>query len=129
MKMRKIGAIFLLAIYMLCFSEMQQFLKIPVLIQHYTEHKAGDPSINFFDFIAIHYTGIFEKDADYQRDQQLPFRTSECMVYSISICECPSMQIMVHPENPVIENQFLLQNEMNRSFLCAQDIFQPPRCA
>ena len=127
--MRKIISIFLLAIYMLCFSELPQLLKIPVLIQHYTEHKAGDPSINFFDFISMHYSDIFEKDVDYQRDEQLPFRTTECLVYSISICEFPIMEMIVHPELVVIENKFLLRNESNRSFLCTQDIFQPPRCA
>ena len=114
---------------MLCFSELPQLLKIPVLIQHYTEHKAGDPSINFFDFISMHYSDIFEKDADYQRDEQLPFRTTECLVYSISICEFPIMEMIVHPEQVIIENKFLLRNESNRSFLCTQDIFQPPRRA
>jgi hypothetical protein len=99
------------------------------LIQHYTEHKAGDPSISFLDFISIHYTGIFEKDADYQRDQQLPFRTTECLIYSVSICEFPSMEIILHPDHELVENKFLLRNETNRSFLCTQDIFQPPRCA
>jgi hypothetical protein len=127
--MRKIVSIFLLAIYMLCFSELQQFLKIPVLVQHYTEHKAGDPSISFFDFLFNHYTNILEQDADYQRDQQLPFRTTECLVYSVSICEFPIMEMMQHPAGVVIEKKYLLQNESNRSFLCTQDIFQPPRCA
>jgi len=127
--MRRIISIFLLAIYTLCFSELPQLLKIPVLIQHYTEHKAGDPSISFFDFISIHYTGIIEMDADYQRDQQLPFRTTQCLVYSISICEFPIMEMIQHPAHVIIENKFLLRNESNRSFLCTQDIFQPPRCA
>lgn len=127
--MRKISCILFTALYMLCFSEMHQFLKIPVLIQHYTEHKQQNPSIGFLDFLAIHYDGLFEKDADYQRDQQLPFRDMDCMAFNFTICECPAVDLVISPQNFIEKRKFILRNEVNASVISTSDIFQPPRCA
>lgn len=119
----------MLLVYMFCYSEVKQLLKIPTLIQHFNEHRTGDPSISFLQFIAIHYNGIFEKDADYQRDQQLPFRTSECLSSTVSVCELESMEIVLDPLYEQTETDFILRNDTDRSFITPQDIFQPPRCA
>ncbi|MBY0536484.1 MAG: hypothetical protein K2P88_11585 [Chitinophagaceae bacterium] len=127
--MRKALGIFFLVIYSFSFSEFHQLMKIPAFIQHYTQHSKNDPSLSVLDFIKIHYKGIFEVDDDYQQDQQLPFRSSDCMVYSVSICEAPVLFFEVSPNPPVIQKQFFPHDESAEHLACLRDVFQPPRLA
>lgn len=124
-------AIFFMSIYMLSFSEMHQFLRIPVLMQHFVEHRHINPSISLLSFLKEHYIHQYVRDADYQRDNQLPFRHSDCCAVTTALnCECP---VMTFVELPVrlteIKNEFILHDEESHSLLSVADIFQPPRCA
>ena len=127
--MKKCLAFLLLGIYMLSFSEIHQLLKIPILIEHFTEHRSQDEGITLFAFLKMHYTGIFEVDEDYQRDQQLPFRTTECMMNTGPACECSFAQLDIQPQNFQPIREFILSNEDNKSLIDCADIFQPPRFA
>ncbi|WP_264551127.1 hypothetical protein [Flavobacterium sp. N2038] len=51
-----------------------QLSKVPVLIQHYTEHQERSGGLAFSDFIAMHYLGQDINDNDEDRDMQLPFK-------------------------------------------------------
>jgi hypothetical protein len=55
-------------------SFIQQFYKLPVLIQHFEEHKQL-MDLSFMDFLSMHYWGEDLKDNDGDRDMQLPFKT------------------------------------------------------
>jgi hypothetical protein len=55
-------------------SFVQQFYKLPVLIQHFEEHKQL-MDLSFIDFLSMHYWGEDLKDNDGDRDMQLPFKT------------------------------------------------------
>src|SRR5687767_6198910 len=116
---------------MLSFSELHQFLRMPVLIQHFIEHRQKDPSVSLLSFLNEHYIHQYVQDEDYQRDQQLPFRHSDCCVTYTSICcECPGNTVPELPERTTeIKNEFILHDEDNHSLLSVADIFQPPRCA
>ena len=129
--MKKAVAIFFMSIYMLSFSELHQFLRMPVLIQHFIEHRHQDPSISLLSFLSLHYIHQYVKDEDYQRDNQLPFRHSDCCVTNATICcECPVNAVIELPvRSTETKNEFILHNEDNHSLLAVADIFQPPRCA
>ena len=129
--MKKAVAIFFLSVYMLSFSEMHQFLRIPVLIQHFIEHRHQDPSISLLSFLSLHYIHQFEMDEDHQRDEQLPFRHADCCAVTTNLsCECPANTVMELPVRTVeTKNEFILHNEDSHSLLSVADIFQPPRCA
>jgi len=116
---------------MLSFSEMHQFLRMPILIQHFIEHRHHDPSISLLSFLNLHYIHQYLQDGDYQRDQQLPFRHSDCCVANANIsCECPGNTVIELPvRTSETKNEFILHNEDNHSLLSIADIFQPPRCA
>lgn len=124
-------AIFFMSIYMLSFSELHQFLRMPVLIQHFVEHRQQDPSISLLAFLNEHYIHQYVHDEDYQRDQQLPFRHSDCCVTYTSICcECPATTVIeCAVRTTETKNEFILHDEDNHSLLSVADIFQPPRCA
>jgi len=110
---------------------MHQFLRIPVLIQHFVEHRQKDPSISLLAFLNEHYIHQYVRDADYQRDNQLPFRHADCCAITTALsCECPAMTCMELPvRTSEAKPEFILHNEQSHSLLSIADIFQPPRCA
>ena len=109
-------------------TELHQVLKLPVLVQHYFEHKAENKNITLGGFIVLHYFSGNPVDDDYARDMQLPFKTSDCIQAITSI---------VIPEQIVISNEpllvsttpfFKVQNDWIPSNYIA-DIFRPPQFA
>lgn len=72
--MKKTFAIFLVSLYIFSFTEISELLKLPVLIEHYGEHKAEDKDITILGFIALHYLNGSQKDSDYAKDMKLPFK-------------------------------------------------------
>jgi len=126
---KKAVAIFFLSVYMLSFSEMHQFLRMPVLIQHFIEHRHQDPSISLLDFLSLHYIHQYVVDEDYQEDQQLPFRHSDCCIAVTSFsCECPVNTVIELPVRTTeTKNEFIISDEDSHSLLSVADIFQPPR--
>jgi hypothetical protein len=120
-----------MSIYMLSFSELHQFLRIPVLIQHFVEHRRQDPSISFLAFLNLHYIHQYVIDEDYQRDNQLPFRHVDCCAANINISwECPANTVVQLPARTTeTKNEFIVYDEEHHSLLSVADIFQPPRCA
>lgn len=108
-------------------TELHQILKLPVLVQHYFEHK-GEKDITLADFIVLHYFSGNLVDDDYARDIQLAFKTSDCIQGITSI---------VNPEQIVLSNEVLLisiksfskvQNDWIPSNYMV-DIFRPPQFA
>lgn len=55
-------------------SFVQQFYKLPILIEHYQEHKKL-MDLSFIDFLSMHYWGEDLNDNDDDRDMKLPFKT------------------------------------------------------
>jgi hypothetical protein len=129
--MRKYSAIFFLTIYLFSTTEAHQLLKLPVVFQHYTEHQLEDKNISFIEFLEIHYMHGSPRDADYDRDMQLPFKSSADCVASISFASVPAFiefdferALVFSSEKksfPII-NQYLISSYL--SF-----IWQPPRVA
>ncbi len=111
---------------MMSFSELPQILKVPILVQHFMEHRSIDPGTTFWAFIREHYQGKFELDEDYQRDNQLPFRTVNIVSNAVVIFDPPHV-IEVPVSLPPVKQEFPLVNDNNNPITSPQDIFQPPR--
>ena len=128
---KKAVAIFFMGIYMLAFAELHQFLRLPILVQHFVEHQQRNPGISLLAFLEEHYVHQYIHDADYQRDNQLPFRDADCCVVTASAAvtfECPQQNIVnVTAQYVEKKNEFVLNDEENHSLLSVADIFQPPR--
>jgi len=75
--MRTIIAHILLAAVLLQILPAQQLCKLPVLFEHYYEHKERDPGISIARYISMHYLGEDDNDNDADRDMQLPFKKAE----------------------------------------------------
>lgn len=75
--MKKVIALFFLTAYLLSSTEMGQLLKIPAFITHFKEHQQQDRNISLWEFLCIHYAHGNVKDADYEKDMKLPFKTHD----------------------------------------------------
>lgn len=123
--MRRITAIFFFTIVLVSQTPLQQLLKLPVLFQHYMEHK--DPAnLSFLDYIEEHYFNGNPRDEDYPRDQQLPFRTAGVILIGTTV-DLP-VQASVEPA-PVVYVDRSYSLELSTSFTSrhASEIWQPPR--
>lgn len=116
----------------LCFSaiiiagtELHQLLKLPVLVQHFQEHKKEDKNISLVKFIIIHYFSNSPRDKDYDRDMQLPFKMADCTTL-ISVPAQPQSIAAERPEffikrsYPAVKNNRILSSHL-------ADIWQPPK--
>ncbi|MFC4688465.1 MAG: hypothetical protein BGO86_00800 [Chryseobacterium sp. 36-9] len=124
--MKKLIAILLLSLYLVSTTELYQFLKMPVLIEHYLEHKGENPKITLVSFIKMHYDNPV-KDADYKTDQQLPFISHGCHLVVVFTLASP---FTLHfPKNilQVIPSKksFYKSNFYNLEIL--NSIWQPPK--
>jgi hypothetical protein len=126
--LKRFSAILFLSLMLFTQTELHQILKLPILVQHYFEHKAENKNITLAGFIVLHYFSGNPVDDDYARDMQLPFKTSDCLQVITSI---------VIPEQIVISNEpflvsanpyFKVQNDWIPSNYMA-DIFRPPQFA
>lgn len=82
--MKKLLAIFFLSLYLFSTTELFQLLKLPILFEHFVEHKAQD-NMSFTGYLIHHYGG-HEPDADWETDMKLPFmQLSEVFSLSASV--------------------------------------------
>jgi len=106
--MKQFFALFFLSTYIFSATELHQFLKLPILIEHYSEHKQKDHSITLWEFLCMHYANGDVKDVDYSKDSKLPFKTHD---------NCNSTNhITILPEQKFSFNSILLPTE--RKMLC-----------
>lgn len=126
--MKKVTAIFFFSVYLLSATEAQQLFKLPVMFAHFKEHKKENRSITFMRFLDIHYMHGSPKDKDYDRDMQLPFKTSGDCASAVSPAfvpmfvqhAAPAPIALILKNTAVFQNQFLLS-----SYLAS--IWQPPK--
>lgn len=120
-------AISLVVVYLFGATEASQLLKLPVLVQHYYEHKAGNASVTLVQFLHMHYMGHDDNDDDNLRDMQLPFKTmNDCCM--IAFNNLPPQKIQMNEVVAYeVQQEFTLLNDATPFSISVEDIFQPPR--
>ncbi len=74
--MKKIFTIILAVLSVNGVTELHQFLKLPLLLNHFRHHRMEDPSISLLEFLKIHYsTNQHPDDNDDSEDNELPFKS------------------------------------------------------
>ncbi|MCG2612055.1 hypothetical protein LZZ90_11100 [Flavobacterium sp. SM15] len=126
--MKKSVAIALLSLYLLGTTQLRELLKIPVLIEHFTEHRKQNPIINFWDFLCEHYADYNHSDKDYDRDMQLPFKTLTHSASDLAFfptidfeCELPVKKIPADNRQNLVYAGFIYTSTYLSS------IWQPPK--
>jgi len=125
---KKAAAILFLSIYLLSTTEAHQLLKLPFIFQHFAEHKNEDKNITFLHFLAIHYLHGSPRDADFDKDMQLPFKSCCDMASTFSVAFLPVASQVSGVQ--AIEIPAPLRNAIHKPFLISSylsSIWQPPR--
>lgn len=117
-----------MALLLLTQTELHQLLKLPILVEHFQEHKALNKDISLLDFLKEHYLGHTVIDNDYQRDMQLPFKTTDC-VSTVLIALVEPVNFDILRAEVFIEREFNLHKHYIPSQGVLNAIFQPPRLA
>ena len=121
--MTRVAAFSILIFYLISFTEFREVLRLPLLVEHYQEHKGKVAEMSFLDFLVMHYKTDVPHD---DTDMSLPFK--DCNHYfSISLVVLPTHKISLINTAEIIspsKGVFYLRHEPK---LRAIDIFQPPR--
>lgn len=127
--MRSIAGFFLFLSLFCSNTELAQLFKLPVLIQHYREHRVHDPHLAFLAFLDLHYAHGDVQDQDYARDRELPFKkyTGDCFSFThIFLVELQYKIVL--PQATVQLTYPLRDNSLIRANF-NDNIWQPPRQA
>lgn len=123
--MKKVLAIFFLSTYLLSTTEFFQLLKLPILFEHFAEHKEQDRNMSFFGYLIHHYVG-HEPDADWETDMKLPFmQLTDSSNLSVSLTPNSTnfhFSRMVAPKGKFSTHQ---DNDLVSDYL--NKIWQPPK--
>ena len=114
---------------MLSCTELHELTKVPVLFQHYFEHKSLDAKITFLAYLEHHYNDVPHTDNDEERDNQLPFKTHELFASSvISPALPPSFDVIPKKVYQILPKQkILINNDHIPNSAFAGKIWQPPK--
>ena len=123
--MKRLLAISLVVLYVNSNTEFHELFRLPLLVEHFIEHKKLVGDISFWEFLAMHYNSNTSHDAD---DSRLPFKDP---THSFT---APTLAVPIHK---IILRDNLLIAEVSHisshkeSFIASHlsDIFQPPRLA
>lgn len=125
--MKKIIAILFLGVVLFSATPMHQLLKLPVLVQHFFEHKQIDKSLDFLAYINEHYFSGEDQDADYKRDQQLPFKTHDHSIATVmNALPAANHKLSINPiENIYVSHILIDETLVSSQYLSS--IWQPPK--
>jgi len=124
----KLIAIFFLFGYFFASTEAKQLFKIPVIFQHYAEHRQENNHLSLLDFLDMHYMHGSPFDQDYDRDMKLPFKTSGDVFsfFPITADTMPAEFTMTLPQTGISPiNKIPTTQDLRTP--PAQSIWQPPR--
>jgi len=125
---QKVIVILLIGVYLFSTTELAQLLKLPVLIEHYKEHKYQNPAITFLGFLNLHYNNGNKVDDDYDKDMKLPFKTVSDIASSCVINIPPTAFTI---SQPTFEYQEIKKKYSHTSNLLlpsfSANIWQPPK--
>jgi hypothetical protein len=123
---KKKAAYIFLAIYLIGATELHQLLKMPLLLEHYKEHKLDNGNLSLISFIYQHYVGDDGNANDDQKDQNLPFKSAHfqmqnTVVFSVFKYELPKIMVTQKQAGwPVMQSYSL-------STIALDALFRPPK--
>jgi hypothetical protein len=126
--MKNFIVILFLSSYLFSTTQLSELLKINLLVEHYVEHTSKDKNLSLWAFLCMHYSGENIKDADYEKDMKLPFKTLDTCNYA-SITFCTPIQEFQFSKNITVKLYKTPLYEYNFSFSSNfhSTIWQPPK--
>lgn len=124
--MKKFVLLFILSAYVLTSTGVNELLKFNKLTCHFQETKQFDGSIDFLEFLAMHYFFDDNNSSDDARDKELPFKSSN-LCFNLVLLAAPLQQISILKAAKLCSHEFFVSNH-SETVLCFQSqIWQPPK--
>jgi hypothetical protein len=122
---KRIARLFLL-IFLMQMTPMGEFARLPLLVQHYVQHKHLHPETTIYGFFKMHYLDKTIVDADYAQDMQLPFKTLHVHFIGLQMSMPQSILTLSNVFYPLIKKKITVQRFILPHLLLSS-IFKPPR--
>jgi len=116
-------AISFLILYINSNTEFHEMLRLPILLEHYSQHKKQVSDISFWDFLVMHYKSDVSHDSD---DNQLPFKdpghsfTASTLALPIHKIVLKETMLLSEPVHSFAYSETFMASHLS-------DIFQPPK--
>jgi hypothetical protein len=126
--LKQFVAIALLTIHLFTATELYQMVKLPLLIEHYLEHKEQKSDLTFWTFLKVHYSDNKLIDEDHDQDMKLPFKSDDgCINITLTaVIGCPLSDLVLKPFISEAKTFFSYEESfLPSSFLTS--IWQPPK--
>jgi hypothetical protein len=106
-------------------------LKIPVLLEHFSEHKNQDRALDFWSFLAMHYlvSQQAHSDHDQDRDMQLPFKLPVPNVIAYAVLppsQFTHLELLISFAS-ITKKQYPLPDNDHLPIAHGKSIWQPPK--
>ena len=104
-----------LSLYLFSATGFNELFKINALVQHFYETQKNDNTVTFLHFLTMHYITDDLNDKDNDRDNQLPFKSTETVLSNISLTYIPGQYI-----SSLASQSFIINK---KDFLTIKDLF------
>lgn len=126
--MKRLVSIIFLASYLLSLTELNQLIKLPLLVEHFAEHQQNDKELTLIKFLNMHYSNDDDNDGDNEKDAQLPFKSHNSCLSTTLMAFLPDLSYSIHYKNDNIESvSFPIKNQNSIPSSFANSIWQPPK--
>jgi hypothetical protein len=120
-----------LVVYLFSTTELSELLKVDELFNHFQTHQDHQSSIDFSEFIYIHYINHGKDNGDEEKDNKLPFQShSESCSANFSIpAILPllsfNIELIILKGNQ--DNKYVLFKSKDKLSSFLNSIWQPPK--
>jgi hypothetical protein len=126
--LKKWISILFLSTYLLTATELNELFKLPLLVEHFVQHNEGNKHVNFWEFLCDHYSTDSIKDADYDEDMKLPFKSQSHFEKNNNINSfCFELAIQINNLPSFIVKDFVILSEQLNNNSSINTIWQPPK--
>jgi hypothetical protein len=124
---KKLIALILFVVYTISSTELREIVKLPVLIQHFNEHRQLNHQITFSQYLVDHYNNLPHTDNDEDRDNQLPFKRADSNIMFSPVIPASGFVELRKPVLPVVPDEMFSRNDHLIPSATVSKIWQPPR--
>lgn len=121
-----IGALLILIKAVLPAMDTAELAKLPLLFDHFLEHRKTDSNLTFTAFLALHYADVKHHEEDHSTHSQLPFGQHHHLNIVIPVWYAPALPDFPSPPQPCAaeHGSLPLPDELPAY---ASPVWQPPR--
>ena len=126
--MKKLIAISFLFVFLSANTELNQLLRLPILIHHFLEHHEQEPDETFTDFLNEHYSADQSlSNHEHHDHDNLPFKTTHCSVAHASLAFVSQIQYSIPKPIILYDKISPVYNGSYYSSAVGSNIWQPPK--